>query len=408
MSQEPSGAHRISPHPDPLPEGEGAYKAAGVDIDAGNRAVDLIKEKVRSTFGPQVLTGIGGFGSLFAFGGYREPVLVASADGVGTKLKIAIAMDRHDTVGIDLVNHCVNDILTTGATPLFFLDYVAMGKLHPDRIAALVSGLAEACRANGCALVGGETAEMPGIYSGDDYDLAGFIVGAVERDRVVDGSRIEAGDLIWGLPSSGLHTNGYSLVRKLLQGEPLDRFWPELGRTLGDELLEPHRCYLESIKRLLAPPPAGDGEMGRQGDGERGTEPLPLPLPAAGRGEGWGAGPGAQHPAPSTQHSAVDVKGMAHITGGGIPGNVARIVPTGMKALFHWGRWPVPAVFRAIQERGKIAQEEMLRVFNLGLGYVVICPSGDRERLQSLVPEAMLVGEIVATEGGERVEVVSG
>ncbi len=346
----------------------GAYRSAGVDIDAGNRAVDLIKEKVRSTFGPQVLTGIGGFGSLFAFGGYREPVLVSSADGVGTKLKIAIAMDRHDTVGIDLVNHCVNDILTTGATPLFFLDYVAMGKLHPDRVAALVGGLAEACRANGCALVGGETAEMPGMYSGDDYDLAGFIVGAVERDRVVDGSRIQAGDLIWGLPSSGLHTNGYSLVRKLLQGEPLDRFWPELGRTLGDELLEPHRCYLKPVQRMLQPSPQSSPK---------------------GRGGG-----------------EVDVKGMAHITGGGITGNVARIVPTGMKALFHWGRWPVPAVFRAIQERGKIAQEEMLRVFNLGLGYVVICPSGDREKLQSLVPEAMLVGEIVATEGGERVEVV--
>ena len=262
----------------------GAYRSAGVDIDAGNRAVDLIKEKVRSTFGPQVLTGIGGFGSLFAFGGYREPVLVASADGVGTKLRIAIALDRHDTIGMDLVNHCVNDILTTGATPLFFLDYVAMGKLDPEKVAAIVGGLAEACRANGCALVGGETAEMPGIYSGEDYDLAGFIVGAVERDRVVDGSRIQAGDLIFGFPSSGLHTNGYSLVRKVLQGEPLDRFWPELGRTLGEELLQVHQPYLEPIQRLLATPPAGDGETGGRGD--TGTR---------GRGE-----PSTQHSAPST------------------------------------------------------------------------------------------------------------
>ncbi|MHB1162553.1 MAG: phosphoribosylformylglycinamidine cyclo-ligase, partial [Chloroflexota bacterium] len=306
-----------------------SYRDAGVDIDAGNRAVDLIKEKVRSTFGPQVLTGIGGFGSLFAFGGYREPVLVASADGVGTKLRIAIAADRHDTIGMDLVNHCVDDILTCGATPLFFLDYVAMGKLVPEKVAQIVSGLAEACRSTGCALVGGETAEMPGIYSGEDYDLAGFIVGAVERDRVVDGSRIQLGDQIWGLPSSGLHTNGYSLVRKLLEGEPLDRVWPELGRTLGEELLEPHRCYLEPVQRL---------------------------------------------------RSQVDVKGMAHITGGGIPGNVSRIIPKGRKALFRWGSWPVLPIFTMLQGRGGIAWDEMLRVFNLGLGYVVICPLEDGER----------------------------
>lgn len=331
-----------------------SYRDAGVDIDAGDRAVDLIKEKVRSTFGPQVLTGIGGFGSLFAFGSFREPVLVASADGVGTKLKIAFALDRHDTLGIDLVNHCVNDILTCGATPLFFLDYVAMGQLKPEKVAAIVSGLAEACRATGCALVGGETAEMPGIYSGEDYDLAGFIVGAVERDRVVDGSRIQVGDLIWGLPSSGLHTNGYSLVRKVLQGESLNRFWPELGRTLGEELLEPHRCYLGPIRRLRA---------------------------------------------------ELDVRGMAHITGGGIPGNVSRIIPPGRKALFRWGSWPVPPIFPLIQERGGIAQEEMLRVFNLGLGYVAICPPEDRARVRELAPEALLVGEIEASEGEYRVEV---
>jgi len=345
-----------------------AYRDAGVDIEAGNRAVDLIKDKVRSTFGPNVLAGIGGFGSLFAFGGYREPVLVASADGVGTKLKIAIALDRHDTIGIDLVNHCVNDILTTGAIPLFFLDYVAMGRLRPERVAAIVSGLADGCRANGCALVGGETAEMPGVYTEDDYDLAGFIVGAVERERVVDGTRIQVGDLVWGLPSSGLHTNGYSLVRKLFQGEPLNRFFPELGRTLGEELLEPHRSYLASMRALLGLPSAADGSL----------------------------------------ESPVDVRGMAHITGGGIPGNVCRIIPPGMKAIFRWGSWPVPPIFSLIQERGRVLQEEMLRVFNLGLGFVFICPPEDRERVEELLPEAMLVGEIAASDTDQRVEVVGG
>ena len=379
-----------------------SYRDAGVDIDAGNRAVDLIKEKVRSTFGPEVLTGIGGFGSLFAFGGYREPVLVASADGVGTKLKIAIALARHDTIGIDLVNHCVNDILTTGAAPLFFLDYVAMGKLRPEKVAAVVGGLAEACRANGCALVGGETAEMPGIYSGDDYDLAGFIVGAVERDRVVDGSRVQVGDLIWGLPSSGLHTNGYSLVRKLLEGELLDRFWPELGRTLGEELLEPHRCYLEPVRRLLAPRVPASAGAGPESGG-------------ASADAAAGSGLRAQDPGPTTRGSAlgthgsvVDVRGMAHITGGGIPGNVSRIIPAGKKALFRWGSWPVQPIFKAIQELGRVPREEMLRVFNLGLGFVLICPPGDREKVKSLVPEALPVGEIVAAEGDERVEVTGG
>src|SRR5512133_3076356 len=332
-----------------------SYREAGVDIDAGNRAVSLIKEKVKSTFGPEVLTGIGGFGSLFAFGGYREPVLVASADGVGTKLKIAIAMDRHDSIGMDLVNHCINDILTCGATPLFFLDYVAMGKLSPEKLAQIVSGLADACRENGCALVGGETAEMPGIYSGDDYDLAGFIVGAVERDKVVDGTRIEVGDLVWGFPASGLHTNGYSLVRQVLKGHPLDRYWPELRRTLGEELLEPHRCYLSAIRKL---------------------------------------------------RPEVDVRGMAHITGGGVPGNVSRMIPAGKKAVFRWGSWPVLPIFREIQLRGGIVGDEMLRVFNMGLGFVVISPLAQLDTVRRLAPSAVLVGEIVPAEGPERVEVI--
>ena len=335
----------------------GEYREAGVDIEAGEKAVELIKAKVRSTFGPQVLTGIGGFGSLFAFGGYHVPVLVASVDGVGTKLKIAFAMDKHDTIGIDLVNHCVNDILTLGANPLFFLDYIATGKLDPDKVAQIVDGLAAACREVGCALVGGETAEMPGIYSGQEYDLAGFIVGAVEKSQIVDGSRIQVGDLIWGFPSSGLHTNGYSLVRKVLKGEPLGRHWPEFGRTLGEELLEPHRCYLRIVQKLLA---------------------------------------------------KVEIRGMAHITGGGIPGNVSRIIPAGRKAVFRWGSWTIPPIFSVIQERGRISNEEMLRVFNLGVGYVVICPPGHRERMRRLAPEAFLVGEIVASDGEDRVEVVGG
>jgi phosphoribosylformylglycinamidine cyclo-ligase len=357
-----------------------SYRDSGVDIDAGDRAVELIKAKVRSTFGPQVLTGLGSFGSLFAFGGYREPVLVASADGVGTKLKIAFALDKHDTIGIDLVHHCVNDILTAGAAPLFFLDYIAMDKLLPERVGEIIGGLAEGCRATGCALVGGETAEMPGIYSPGEYDVAGFIVGAVERSRVVDGNRIQEGDLLWGLPSSGLHTNGYSLVRKVLRGEPLNRRWPDLGRTLGEELLEPHRCYLEPVSRLLEP----TGARSSKSESRK------------------------AQPAPRISHSPVDVRGMAHITGGGIPGNLARIIPEGKKALIRWGSWPVPPIFGAIQQRGNVERREMLRVFNMGLGYVLVCPPEDRERVSALVPEAMLVGEIAPSEKGEKVEVSGG
>ena len=354
------------------------YRDSGVDIDAGDRAVDLIKAKVRSTFGPQVLTGLGSFGSLFSFGGYRDPVLVASADGVGTKLKIAFAMDKHDTVGIDLVHHCVNDVLTAGAVPLFFLDYVAMDRVNPEKVAEIVEGLAEGCRSTGCALVGGETAEMPGMYAPGEYDLAGFIVGAVERDRVVNGNRMEEGDLIWGLPSSGLHTNGYSMVRTVLRGEPLRRQWTELGKTLGEELLQPHRSYLEPIRRLLE-----TGGKARPRSGEHGTAARGKLVP-------------------------VDVRGMAHITGGGLPGNVSRIVPEGKKALFRWGSWPVPPIFSIIQQRGDVDRREMLRVFNMGLGFVVVCPPEDRDRVSSLVPEAMLVGEIVASEKGEKVEVSGG
>jgi phosphoribosylformylglycinamidine cyclo-ligase len=279
-------------------------------------------------------------------------VLVSSVDGVGTKLKIASALDKHDTVGIDIVNHCVNDIFTCGAEPLFFLDYIAVGKLAAERVAAVVRGLAQACREVGCALIGGETAEMPGLYAGEDYDLAGFIVGVVEKGKVITGSDISAGDTIIGLPSSGLHTNGYSLVRKIF-GETrtvLDTYSPELGRTLGEELLEPHRCYYRELKPLL-------------------------PL----------------------------IKGIAHITGGGLIGNVPRILPRGLTAKFDGGAWSVPPIFRLIEEGGNVNRDEMYRVFNMGVGMVVICLPDSVGQLTEALPEAKVIGEVVKQVGKGKV-----
>lgn len=279
-------------------------------------------------------------------------MLVSSVDGVGTKLKIASALDKHDTVGIDIVNHCVNDIFTCGAEPLFFLDYIAVGKLAAERVAAVVRGLAQACREVGCALIGGETAEMPGLYAGEDYDLAGFIVGVVEKGKVITGSDISAGDTIIGLPSSGLHTNGYSLVRKIF-GETrtvLDTYSPELGRTLGEELLEPHRCYYRELKPLL-------------------------PL----------------------------IKGIAHITGGGLIGNVPRILPRGLTAKFDGGAWSVPPIFRLIEEGGNVNRDEMYRVFNMGVGMVVICLPDSVGQLTEALPEAKVIGEVVKQVGKGRV-----
>ncbi|HUV75321.1 MAG TPA: phosphoribosylformylglycinamidine cyclo-ligase, partial [Dehalococcoidales bacterium] len=227
------------------------YAAAGVNIDIAARAKELIKKQAQSTRRPEVLSGFGFFGGLFEFKGYKKPVLVSSVDGVGTKLKIAGALNKHDTIGIDLVNHCVNDILTCGAEPLFFLDYIAMGKLVPEQVEAVAQGLAKACREVGCALIGGETAEMPGIYAGQDYDLVGFIIGVVEKEGIIMGEKIAAGDTIVGLPSSGLHTNGYSLVRRIFGVDQLKKHYPELGRTLGEELLEPHRSYYHQLKPVL-------------------------------------------------------------------------------------------------------------------------------------------------------------
>lgn len=338
------------------------YADAGVDIDAGNRAVELIKGHVRSTFRPEVLGDVGFFGGLFRLGTqYRDPVMVSSTDGVGTKLKIAILLDKHDTIGADLVNHCVNDIFVGGAEPLFFLDYFATGRLVPEQLEQVVSGLAGACRAANCALLGGETAEMPDIYAPGDYDLAGFIVGVVERDRIIDGHTIAAGDVLLGLSSAGLHTNGYSLARKVFglgtgQGsdeqarERLNQFEAALGRTLGEALLATHRCYAPLLR------PA-------------------LPL----------------------------IKGMAHITGGGLTENVPRILPEGLSARFERKNWPELPIFSLIQWEGKVPDAEMFRVFNMGLGMVVACAPGDVAELQRLVPEALVVGEVQEQGGGPRV-----
>ena len=336
------------------------YAASGVDIDAAGRAVELIKEKARATFRPEVMTDIGAFAGLFRLADYKEPVLVSSVDGVGTKLKIAIALDRHDTIGMDLVNHCVNDIFTCGAEPLFFLDYLAVGKLIHTQVESIVGGLARACSEAGCALIGGETAEMPGFYAPGDYDLAGFIVGVVERDAILDTGSIEAGDAVLGLPSSGLHTNGYSLVRKIFGAEPstLNAYHPELGRTLGEELLEPHRCYYNLVKPVLSS--AGD-VMGPT------------------------------------------VKGMAHITGGGLVDNVARILPSGVTALFRSDAWQVPPVFKLIRECGGVGWDEMYHVFNMGIGMVLVCPPARVDNVVAHIPEARLIGEIVKSGGKGRV-----
>jgi phosphoribosylformylglycinamidine cyclo-ligase len=323
-----------------------AYAQAGVDIKAADKAKELIKRLAHSTSRPEVLTDIGFFGGMFQITGYNKPVLVSSVDGVGTKLKIASFFKKHNTIGIDLVNHCVNDILTCGASPLFFLDYIAMGKLLPRRVESIVGGIARACKNVGCALIGGETAEMPGIYQADDYDLVGFIIGVVEKENIITGHTIASGDIILGLPSSGLHTNGYSLVRKVFKVDrdpsSLQVFYPELKRTLGEELLEPHRCYYSELKPVL-------------------------PL----------------------------VKGLAHITGGGFEGNVPRILPQGLTAQISKDAWPVPPVFRLIREQGKIKEAEMYQVFNMGIGMVIICSPQLVAELTAALPEIKKIGKVI-------------
>ena len=331
------------------------YRSAGVDIDAGNETVRRIKALARSTFTPGVLSEIGSFGGLFALDRdrFREPVLVSSADGVGTKLKVAFATGRHDTIGADLVNHCVNDILVQGARPLFFLDYLATGRLSPAIAEQIVAGVAHGCRENGCALLGGETAEMPGFYADGEYDLAGFIVGAVDKQKVVDGRGIVPGDVLIGLPSAGLHTNGYSLARKVcfeIAGWTSDTFVPEIGTTIGDALLAPHRSYLTAVLPLL------DRDL---------------------------------------------VRGMAHITGGGITDNLPRILPDGCAATIRIGAWDVPPLFGVLQRRGAIADDEMFRTFNMGVGLIAVCAAADADRVVALLeaagePASIRLGRVTA------------
>ena len=333
------------------------YRSAGVDIDAGHDTVRRIRALARSTFTSGVLSEIGTFGGLFQLepGRFREPVLVASADGVGTKLKIAFLTGRHDTVGADLVNHCVNDILMQGAEPLFFLDYLATGRLSPEVAESIVAGIASACRDNGCALLGGETAEMPGFYGEGEYDLAGFIVGVAEKSRLINGRAIAVGDLLVGVPSSGLHTNGYSLARRIAfdqLGLTVDRHIPEFGRTLGEALLAPHRSYLPLVRPLL--------------DGGR-------------------------------------IKGLAHITGGGITDNLPRVLPHGTAAVVDAASWEVPPLFRWLRHNGRVPADDMMRTFNMGIGLIIVTAHDKAEQLiEELAArggrDARVIGEVVPGE----------
>ena len=339
------------------------YRDAGVDIDEGDRLVDLIKPMARATLRPEVLAGIGGFGGLFALDvkKYRDPVLVSGTDGVGTKLKLAFLTGRHDTVGIDLVAMSVNDVAVTGAEPLFFLDYFATGRLRAEEAALVVKGIAEGCRQAGCALIGGETAELPGFYADGEYDLAGFAVGVVERDRILDGRRVRPGDALLGVASTGLHSNGYSLARKaLLERHALSDRPPELGgRTLADALLEPTRIYARDVLAL---------------------------------------------------QEAVPVHAVAHITGGGLPGNAPRNLPDGTRAVIRAGTWTVPAIFGLVEREGGVAREEMYRTFNMGLGLVVALPAAAapaaRELLAARGLESWVVGRVEPGSGEATCEVV--
>ncbi len=313
------------------------YSDAGVDISRAGLVKRRIAALARRTFTPGVLAEIGSFGALYRLDRkrWREPVLVSSADGVGTKLKIAQMTGAHAGAGEDIVNHCVNDILVQGATPLFFLDYVAMGRLEPRVVEQVVSGMSRACRAAGCALIGGETAEMPGCYAPGEYDLAGFIVGVVERSKILDGRAVRSGDVLLGLPSSGLHTNGYSLARKLVfdaEGLKPSSYVPEIGQKIGPALLVPHRCYAPALRKIVA--------------------------------SGW-------------------VSAMAHITGGGIPGNLPRVLPRNVRAVVELGAWPVPPIFRFLARLAKTSRDELLKTFNMGVGMILVVPLKNLTRVES-------------------------
>ncbi len=340
----------------PTPPTTVTYADAGVDIDRSNRAKQRIKYLAHRTFTKSVLSEIGGFGGLFQVDPkkYKEPVLVSSVDGVGTKLKLAFEMNVHHTIGADLVNHCVNDIGVQGAAPLFFMDYFATGKLEPDVAEKVVSGIADACKHNGCALFGGETAEMPGFYPEGEYDLAGFIVGVVEKERIITGKDVQVGDVLLGLPSNGLHTNGYSLARKLLFGikhlSP-DTYVNEIKNKVGNELMRTHKSYWPVVRRLV------DGEA---------------------------------------------VTAMAHITGGGITENLPRVLPKGTSAVIELGSWPVLPIFSYLQSVGNIPQEEMLRTFNMGIGMVLVVPPKKFKKVQTVLDRAgekgYTIGRIVKGE----------
>ncbi|EHS59166.1 phosphoribosylformylglycinamidine cyclo-ligase [Paenibacillus kribbensis] len=332
-----------------------AYKNAGVDIAAGNEAVERMKKHVKRTFRPEVLTDLGGFGALFGLNKdkYEEPVLVSGTDGVGTKLKLAFAMDRHDTIGIDAVAMCVNDIVVGGAEPLFFLDYLACDKVVPEKIEAIVAGIAEGCHQSGCALVGGETAEMPGMYSDGEYDIAGFTVGIVDKSKIINGSSIAPGDTVIGLASSGVHSNGFSLVRKLLleqQGYSLHDEIEGLNGKLGDVLLEPTKIYVKSVLALL---------------------------------------------------DKVKVKGMAHITGGGFIENIPRVLPDHVNVDIQYGAWPILPIFQLMQEKGAISNKDMFTTFNMGIGLVIVVGQEDAQAALNVLKEqgedAYVIGKV--TEG---------
>jgi len=345
---------RATPAGSPTSESGLTYRAAGVDIEAGGALIERIKPAVIRTMRPEVLTGLGGFGALFELplDRYRRPVLVSGTDGVGTKLKLAIALDRHDTIGIDLVAMCVNDVLVQGAEPLFFLDYFATGHLNVEQAAAVISGIAAGCELAGAALVGGETAEMPGMYAAGDYDLAGFCVGIVERDTLLDGTRTRPGDVLLGLDASGPHSNGYSLVRRVLEHAGADLDQPLGDTTLGEQLLAPTRIYVKPLLDLLA-----------------------------------------RHP----------VSALAHITGGGLPENLPRVLPDGCRAVVDAASWCWPEVFRWLQAQGQIATAEMFRTFNCGIGMVVVLAGAHVDAATEQLAEAGIgshvIGRIEACDG---------
>ncbi|MFT3894451.1 MAG: phosphoribosylformylglycinamidine cyclo-ligase [Anaerolineales bacterium] len=332
-----------------------SYAASGVDIDAGNRAVELMKDSVRATYNESVLAGIGSFGGLFDVSALKQmdhPVLVASTDGVGTKVKLAASVGRYRGIGHDIVNHCINDILVQGARPLFFMDYFATSKLNPEQTAEVVTGIAEACKESGMALLGGETAEMPGVYREGEFDVAGTIVGVLERDRILPSRNLVAGDLIVGFPSSGPHTNGYSLIRKVFDGADLEAIHPELGCPLADALLAPHHSYFNALYPHLD-----------------------------------------------------KVKALAHLTGGGFIENIPRVLPENLSAVIHLNSWQVPPLWKLIQEKGNISTEEMYRVFNMGIGMVAIVDRSIAADFQSSISEpTFVVGELVE---GERKVILS-